>query len=298
MRSSHDYHPLGPDDIAAGSPLPCDLYDHDGAALLPAGTTLRDDGQHAFLFGHFRPARREVAADAAHRQSAGEHWTLERMGLSIGATIGIRRRVGTTRLMQRCRLIGHGASQAIFLEPLHAAALEIARGDDVEAIAIGRAAIFRFVSTVDAVRPEPTPFVILSPPGFAERLRTRAEPRVPMRIAARFSGGDGNEDIGIVRDVSLSGMSLAARQPVAIGAPLRIWLPYNDDCNHDRNGNGNDIRQLALSGTVRHVHPDPAAPALSLHHIAYDGAEPADLACLKGILYDRLVASPGAGDPR
>lgn len=64
MRLSPDYVTLARDDLAAGVPLGFDLYDADGAALLPAGTTLRDAAQHAFLFDHFRPVRRRDAAEA------------------------------------------------------------------------------------------------------------------------------------------------------------------------------------------------------------------------------------------
>ncbi|KOR20085.1 PilZ domain-containing protein [Burkholderia cenocepacia] len=284
MRLSTDYVALARDDLSAGVPLGFDLYDADGAALLPAGTTLRDAAQHAFLFDHFRPVRRREGADTDPHGSAATAPAM-RMGLSAGAAIGIRRRVGTTRALQRCRLIGVGASGALFVEPQPAAVLEFARGDDVEAVAIGRAAVSRFGATVESVQASgAAPFMILSPPGFVDRLRTRAEPRVPVRIAACCNGGaQGADGIGLVHDISLSGLSIAVDRPIAAtGEPLRVLLPYET---------GGRVEQLALDGTVRAVHADPAAPALTLHHAAFDDLDADDLIRLKALLFDRQMAS-------
>ncbi|MBR8318010.1 MULTISPECIES: PilZ domain-containing protein [Burkholderia cepacia complex] len=284
MRLSTDYVALARDDLSAGVPLGFDLYDADGAALLPAGTTLRDAAQHAFLFDHFRPVRRREGADTDPHGSAATAPAM-RMGLSAGAAIGIRRRVGTTRALQRCRLIGVGASGALFVEPQPAAVLEFARGDDVEAVAIGRAAVSRFGATVESVQASgAAPFMILSPPGFVDRLRTRAEPRVPVRIAACCNGGaQGVDGIGLVHDISLSGLSIAVDRPIAAtGEPLRVLLPYET---------GGRVEQLALDGTVRAVHADPAAPALTLHHAAFDDLDADDLIRLKALLFDRQMAS-------
>lgn len=285
MRLSTDYVALARDDLFAGVPLGFDLYDADGAALLPAGTTLRDAAQHAFLFDHFRPVRRREDADVDPRGSATAAAPVTRMGLSAGAAIGIRRRVGTTRALQRCRLIGVGASGALFVEPQPAAVLEFACGDDVEAVAVGRAAVSRFGATVESVLASgAAPFMILSPPGFVDRLRTRAEPRVPVRIAACCNGGaQGAEGIGLVHDISLSGLSIAVDRPIAAtGEPLRVLLPYET---------GGRVELLALDGTVRAVHADPAGPALTLHHAAFDEIDADDLIRLKALLFDRQMAS-------
>ena len=285
MRLSTDSVALARDDLSAGVPLGFDLYDADGAALLPAGTTLRDAAQHAFLFDHFRPVRRREDADADSRGFATAAAPAMRMGLSAGAAIGIRRRVGTTRALQRCRLIGVGASGALFVEPQPAAVLEFVRGDDVEAVAIGRAAVSRFGATVESVQASgAAPFMILSPPGFVDRLRTRAEPRVPVRIAACCNGGaQGADGIGLVHDISLSGLSIAVDRPIAAtGEPLRVLLPYET---------GGRVVQLALDGTVRAVHADPADPALTLHHAAFDDLDANDLIRLKALLFDRQMAS-------
>ncbi|OXI96211.1 MULTISPECIES: PilZ domain-containing protein [Burkholderia] len=289
MRLSPDYVTLARDDLAAGVPLGFDLYDADGAALLPAGTTLRDAAQHAFLFDHFRPVRRRDAAEATEVAAEPRvpdgvlHAT--RMGLSAGTSIGIRRRVGTTRALQRCRLIGIAASGALFVEPQPSVALDFARGDDIEAVAIGRAAVSRFGATVESMQTSGgAQFLVLSPPGFVDRLRTRAEPRVPVRIAACCAGGSEEaEGIGMVHDISLSGLSIAVDRPIAaIGEPLRVQLPY---------AAGDRVELLALDGTVRAVHADPAAPALTLHHAAFGATGADDLIRLKALLFDRMMAS-------
>ncbi|OJB46097.1 pilus assembly protein PilZ [Burkholderia ubonensis] len=294
MRTSYNFVALEHDDFLAGAPLGFDVYDLGGAALLPAGTTLHDPAQPAFLFDHFQPARRDAAglgvaglgpaAGPAEPQKDGVP-SVAHMGLWMGAPIGLRRRVGATRTMLRCRLIGQRASQSLLVEPQHATALEFRPGDDVEAIAIGRAAAYRFAATVDMVQPGLAPFMALSPPGFIECLRVRAEPRVPARLAARCcSVRDGVGSFGIVRDISLSGLSVAASQTIAAaGEPLRIRLPYEV---------GGNVALLTLDGTVRHTHADPAAPQLVLHHVAYgDDIEAADVVRLKALLFDRLMAS-------
>lgn len=228
--------------------------------------------------------RRRDDADADPRAQAAMP-PATRMGLSAGAAIGIRRRVGTTRALQRCRLIGVAASGALFVEPQPAAVLEFARGDDIEAVAIGRAAVSRFGATIEAVQASgAAPFMILSPPGFVDRLRTRAEPRVPVRIAARCAGGaDPAEGIGMVRDISLNGLSIAVDRTIAAtGEPLRVLLPY---AAADR------VELLALDGTVRAVHADPVTPALTLHHTAFGEPADGDRVRLKALLFDRLMAS-------
>ncbi|AOK61920.1 pilus assembly protein PilZ [Burkholderia ubonensis] len=288
MRTSYHYVALEHDDFLAGAPLGFDVYDLGGAALLPAGTTLHDPAQPAFLFDHFQPARRDAAGPGATGPAEppkGDVPSVARMGLWMGAPIGLRRRVGATRTMLRCRLIGQRASQSLLIEPQHATALEFRPGDGVEAIAIGRAAAYRFAATVDMVQPGAAPFMALSPPGFIECLRVRAEPRVPARLAARCcSGQDGVGSFGIVRDISLSGLSVAASQTIAAaGEPLRIRLPYEV---------GGNVALLTLDGTVRHTHADPAAPQFVLHHVAYgDDIEAADVVRLKALLFDRLMAS-------
>ncbi|CAN0625610.1 Type IV pilus assembly PilZ [Burkholderia multivorans] len=293
MRRSHEYVELQAGEVAADTPLEFDLYDRSGVALLPAGATLGSAAQQDFLFRRFKPARKGEAGPA--QAPSGERLTLARMGLAIGTMVGIRRRTGAVRAMYRCRLIGYSPSQAIFLSPLQGAALDVVHGDDVEAVAIGRAAVFHFAATVEAVHASPVPFVILSPPGVADRLRTRSQARVPVRLAARFSAGegdgkdgqDGENNIAIVRDLSLSGMSLAADRAITeAGEPLRVWLPYEDD---------GAIRELALSGTVRHVRADPAAPDLWLHHVEFQAMAATDTARLKAMLFDWLIASPRAG---
>ncbi|MET3213883.1 UNVERIFIED_ORG: hypothetical protein ABIC48_001626 [Burkholderia territorii] len=285
MRLSTDYVALARDDLSAGVPLGFDLYDADGAALLPAGTTLQDAAQHAFLFDHFHPVRRREDADTEPSVPGTVGTPATRMALSAGAAIGIRRRVGTARALQRCRLIGVGASGALFVEPQPAAALEFARGDDIEAVAIGAAAVFRFGATVESVHASgAAPFMILSPPGFVERLRARAEPRVPVRIAACCSDAtQGAESLGMVHDISLSGLSIAVDRPIAAtGEPLRVLLPYET---------GGRVEQLALDGTVRAVHADPAAPTLTLHHAAFGDIDADDRVRLKALLFDRQMAS-------
>lgn len=286
MRLFSDHVALDRDDVCAGVPLRFDLYDAGGAALLPAGTMLRDPAQQAFLFDHFRPVRRRDAAEPA----APVHDTVPaatRMGLSAGAAIGIRRRVGTARVLQRCRLIGVGASGVLFVEPQPAVVLDLARGDDVEAVAIGRSAVSRFGATVEAVQATgAAPFLVLSPPGFVDRLRTRAEPRVPVRIAACCTGGRTPADgIGIVHDLSVNGLSIAVDRPLAAaGEPLSVQLPYTD---------GDRVALLTLDGTVRAVHADPAAPGWTLHHAAFGDIAAADRIRLKALLFD---LSAGAAD--
>ncbi|MCA8202085.1 PilZ domain-containing protein [Burkholderia sp. AU33545] len=291
MRHITDHVALARDDVPAGVPLGFDLYDAGGAALLPAGTTLHDPAQHAFLFDHFQPVRRRDDAEPAV-PAPDTVPGAARMGLSAGAAIGIRRRVGATRVLQRCRLIGIGASGALFVEPQPAVVLDFARGDDVEAVAIGRSAVSRFGATVEAVQSTgAAPFMVLSPPGFVDRLRTRAEPRVQVRIAARCTGGPVHaEGIGIVRDLSLNGLSIALdRALAAAGEPLHVQLPYTDE---DR------VALLTLDGTVRAVHADPAVPGWALHHAAFDETAADDRIRLKALLFDLSMGATDADQVR
>ena len=86
----------------------------------------------------------------------------------------------------------------------------------------------------------------------------------------------------MVHDISLSGLSIAVDRPIAATGDLRVQLPY---------AAGDRVELLALDGTVRAVHADPAAPALTLHHAAFGETGADDLIRLKALLFDRLMAS-------
>lgn len=65
-------------------------------------------------------------------------------------------------------------------------------------------------------------------------------------------------------------------------ALARVLLPYETGCR---------VEQLVLECTVRSVHADPAAPALTLHHAAFGDIDPDDRVRVKALLFDRQMAS-------
>ncbi|ATF89122.1 flagellar brake protein, partial [Burkholderia gladioli] len=270
---------LAESDLTAGEPLPWPLFDAGGAPLMQAGASL-DAEEIAFLFARFAPARRADgdAPQAAPQACEVPDGAAPRLSLPADATLGLRRRAGSTRQMSRFRVLGVHPAGPLFVRPLQPRAVDLTPGEAIEAMAIGRSAVYWFTAFVEAVAFEPAPYLILSAPGKLKRVRERRDTRVAVRLAARYvlSSARGT---GLVLDVSPSGLSIAVdRELGKAGESLRVTLPVA--------ASDGAVEALTLTGSLRGLtHQLEAEPAW-LHHVALDAMAEADLMRLKAALFD------------
>jgi c-di-GMP-binding flagellar brake protein YcgR len=122
--------------------------------------------------------------------------------------------------VQPCRLIGMAPNEMLFVTPPIVAGrkIELMPGENVEVIAIASQAVFRFVSSVEAICQSPFDYVVLSQPGAIRRLRERKSIRVRARVPVRYrlgKTGDGYDGVALARGISALGLSISA--PWALG---------------------------------------------------------------------------------
>ncbi|KMZ13938.1 hypothetical protein BHUM_02261c [Candidatus Burkholderia humilis] len=269
----------------------------DGALLFDTGTVVPDEPSRMFLFQQFELYRAaEPAPDTAQKEEAGESPPkLEEIGLAIGSRVGLRGTGTTGSSMYASRVIGfsnprRNNERSLFItQPLMTGfgALDLARGEQVELVALTGRGVFRFTCTVDATSCEPFNYVVLSAPGAIRRLRARKFARMPTRLAARYAAadeviGEGHEvvwHLARVSDISPYGMSLTVRAPTAkSGARLRLAFHFNTD--------GVDVQvvQVDIHAIVRHVgEPDPATDSVA-YGLEFDDLEPSQRIALKSFM--------------
>jgi hypothetical protein len=287
-------------DVPIGEPLAWTIVTVDGTRLFDAGAVLSSEAMHAFLFKYFEPFRLpESAQDAtddvpatAHEtrvepvNAATEQLRLGTIGLEIDSRLGVRRQAGSS--MYSSRVIGfsrpgpHRVSAVFITQPVMSgyAPLELVRGEQVELVALTSRAVFRFACTVDFVCHEPFHYLVLSEPGAIQRLRVRKFARMSTRIAAHFfdagvaaGNGEAIAQLGLIRDISPFGMSLAVAQPTAkMGDRLRVLFHFTTD------GLDVSIDTLAI---VRHVHAEGPHGGYGLE---FEALEPSDRIALKSLM--------------
>jgi hypothetical protein len=287
---------LSADDVPIGEPLPWGILSADGARLFDAGAVVPNEAMHAFLFKHFEPCRLPESmhdvdddAPATPRETplepviaVTERLTLGTIGLEIDARLGIRRQASSA--MYSSRVIGFSRPgpnrvSAIFItQPVMSgsAPLELVRGDQVELVALTSRAVFRFACTVDFICHEPFPYLVLSEPGTIQRLRVRKFARMSTRIAAHFIDAgvdDAPSDLGLIRDISPFGMSLAVADTSAkVGDRLRVSFRFTTD--------GLDV-SIDTFAIVRHVSAEGPHGTYGLE---FEALEPADRIALKSLM--------------
>jgi c-di-GMP-binding flagellar brake protein YcgR len=283
-------------DVPIGEPLAWEIVTADGTRLFDTGAVLSSDAMHVFLFKYFEPFRRpESMHDAADdapattreipvepASAATEQLKLGTIGLEIDSRLGVRRQASSS--MYSSRVIGFSRPgpnrvSAIFItQPVMSgySPLELVRGEQVELVALTSRAVFRFACTVDFVCHEPFHYLVLSEPGTIQRLRVRKFARMSTRIAAHFFDveiDDAPVHLGLIRDISPFGMSLAVAEPTAkMGDRLRVSFRFMTD--------GLDV-SIDTRAIVRHVHVEGAHGGYGLE---FESLEPSDRIALKSLM--------------
>jgi c-di-GMP-binding flagellar brake protein YcgR len=277
------------DTVPVGTPLDWPVVDHDGSLLLDAGAVLAAVEERKFLFDNFKPCRGDVSGLGGAKGAEGsgkqqlDPLGLKDMHLSIGALIGLRPQAGSTGPMHPCRIIGFAPNEALFVTPplFEGKILKLSVGENVEIVAIASQAVFRFVCTVEAVCQSPFEYAVLSKPGVIRRLRERKSIRVRARLPVRYGigeTGESYEGIGLAKEISSLGMSLAAPWALGqIGDRLRLSFPLKSK----------DLdAQIETVGIVRNVQKgEPGEPAV--HGLELDRLDSAQQMVMKVFVFDR-----------
>jgi len=294
---------LSLNDVPVGEPLAWSIVSADGALLIEAGSTLPSQAARTFLFENFEPSKFEEAsgdgvnnsahtahadADALENESA-EHLTLDTIGLKIGARLGLRAAPGSA--MYSSRVIGFSTpgarrARAVFItQPVISGhqPLDLARGEKVELVALTTRSVFQFACTVEAVCHEPFHYLVLSEPGVIRRLRARKFIRVTTHMPAHFfnaDSGEGTPQLGLIRDISPFGMSLAVAEPNAkLDDRLHLSFRFNSD--------DTDVN-IDCDAIVRHVQGVDAKGKNGAYGLEFEKLEPSQRIALKSLMAEQI----------
>ncbi len=277
---------LEPDDIPFGTPLPFDIVNSAGACLLKAGTVLPDQAARSFLLAHFRPCRTtqsdthepntgdgEIASStAAPENHAPAPITFADTNIKIGATLRIRMPSQTGYGVLNSVVIGVAPNRALFVTPPHAAnqvePVSLLFGERVDVLYVNSRAMFDFVCTVDAVCRRPFDFLVLSPPAHIRRLRARKTTRMRIMLPILYrKDADTNSNatftgLGLLRDLSAGGLSMAASEAIAAeGEKIRVACQIN--------AFGIEI-DLDTVATIRNVRQKTERSPWVIHGLEFD----------------------------
>lgn len=276
-------------DIPLNELLEWPIVAADGSLLFDAGDVVPDATALEFMFRHFEPHRaaREPAREVQDNEATAEQpLTLEDIGLTIGARVGLRGTGGTGSAMYASRVIGfsnprrNGERSLFVTQPLMTGfdPLELALGEQVDLVALTGRGVYRFACTVDATCREPFNYAVLSAPGAIRKLRTRKFARMPTRLAAHFAADSeaGAMQLGRVSDISPYGMSLTVAKPDAhVGDRLQLSFQFSTD--------GVDVK-IDTIAIVRHVGtPDPADHSAA-YGLEFASIEPSQRIALKSFM--------------
>jgi c-di-GMP-binding flagellar brake protein YcgR len=279
--------------IPVGVSLGRSLLDPEGRILVRAGTTVRNDEHRDFLFENFQLCICAVEDEpASTERGTGERhpagpFTLADLGLSIGSPLGVRGQLGISAATCRSQVIGFSPNHALFITPPLAGRepIALAVGKNVEIVAIGSQAIFRFVCTVESVRHVPFDYVVLSSPSAIRRLRERKGVRVHTRLAVAYHSnlhGAAFEGWGIGRDLSVNGMSLLTSEMLGdVGAKVSVTFPIvTEDL---------DI-EFEATAWVRHANVASGPGGLVTHGLEFDALGADQQVALRSLVFSRLHA--------
>ncbi|BCQ25569.1 flagellar brake domain-containing protein [Caballeronia sp. NK8] len=281
---------LEPSEIPLDTALEFAIVAADGALLFGAGTVVPDGASREFMFRHFEPHRaiQEPAQSVPDEDALKDgQLTLEDIGLTIGARVGLRGTGGTGSAMYASRVIGfstprrNGERSLFVTQPLMTGfdPLDLTLGEQVDLVALTGRGVFRFACTVDATCREPFNYAVLSAPGAIRRLRTRKFARMPTRLAAHFAAEGAPESarqLSRVSDISPYGMSLTVANPAArVGDRLQLSFQFKTD--------GVDVK-IDTIAIVRHVGTLDPADGSAAYGLEFESIEPSQRIALKSFM--------------
>jgi c-di-GMP-binding flagellar brake protein YcgR len=281
---------LSPDALPLGQPLAWPVVDHDGTLLLERGSILVGEPERQFLFTHFQPQRGDSEAPLPATAEAGEPSSATPPGtrdmhLALGALMGLRTQTGGSGApVNPCRLIGVAPNEMLFVTPPIVAGRKVSllQGEHVEVIAIASQAVYRFVSSVEAICQSPFDYVVLSKPAAIRRLRERKSIRVRAHVPVRYrlaNTGNGYDGIALARGISALGLSISAPWALGkVGERLHIAFELRSD----------EIdTAIATTAIIRNVQHEAGPESPATLGLELDQLTAAERMAMKSYIFDR-----------
>lgn len=275
------------EDVRIGMPLEWPITDQGGAIILDRGAAINSEQDREFLFRHFQPRRGDTAAAQPAAPVAPTELpppnSLADMHLTIGALLGVRSQIGMGQPMHPCRVIGFAPNHTLFVTPplQDGRPTPLSVNENVDIVAIGSQAVYRFTCTVEALCNYPFNYVVLSKPGAIRRLRERRSIRVRAHVAVRY-GSEANElyeGIGLANGMSALGLSMAAPKALGrVGERLRLSF---------RLKSGGIETLIETRAVIRNLQADETHGDLTTHGLEFDVLEPSQQTALKAFVFDR-----------
>ncbi|WP_233868230.1 flagellar brake protein [Paraburkholderia adhaesiva] len=281
---------LSPEALPLGEPLAWPVVDHDGRLLMERGSILVGEPERRFLFAHFQPQRGDFEAPVTASAEADDPAPATEPGardmhLALGALMGLRTQIGGSGApVQPCRLIGMAPNNMLFVTPpvVDGRKATLIQGENVEVIAVASQAVFRFVSSVEAICQSPVECLVLSEPAAIRRLRERKSIRVRARIPVRYrlaETGDGYDGIALARGISTFGLSICAPWVLGkVGERIAIAFELRS---------GAVDTAITTSAIIRNVQHEAGPDSQATLGLELDRLTAAEQMAMKSYVFDR-----------
>jgi c-di-GMP-binding flagellar brake protein YcgR len=281
---------LSPETLPLGQPLAWPVVDRDGTLLLDRGSVLVGEQERQFLFSHFQPQRGDSEASLTESGEADNPTpaappVARDMHLALGALMGLRTQLGGSGApVQPCRLIGMAPNDMLFVTPpvVGGRKVDLIPGENVEVVAIASQAVYRFVSSVEAICQSPLEYVVLSKPSAIRRLRERKSIRVRARVPVRYrlgKTGDGYDGVALARGISTLGLSISAPWALGkVGERLHIAFGLRS---------GVLDTAIATNAIIRNVQHEAGPDSPAMLGLELDQLTAAEQIAMKSYVFDR-----------
>lgn len=278
-----DLIPLSLTDLPLGQPLPWSLFDDEGNCVLGSGNIIRDARDAALVFRQGELCRQdsEPVRPNADSGRAGKG----PLGLPVGTLLHAKRPEDNERAAAS-RLIGF-MEHALFISWPQQGGREqaIEAGESLLLRGFSGQVIYSFRSTITAVCRSPFRYLVLSAPTDVEQIPVRKAARVPTRLAAflgKEAGGEGEERLVMLSDLSLGGALLHAAEPAPTpGSRVRLRFQLRTAAADS---------ELDIVARVRNLPGEAEDAGFPAFGVAFDSLGERELTLLHCFIYEQLLS--------
>jgi hypothetical protein len=302
---------INQNDITAGEPSPCSLYDQEHKLLLEQGDLIRDNAHLNSLLG--QGAYRELSWDVSDGESGDDtfdadagtgkagaeeisaRFTFNDMKLKVEDRLQLQPPAELTRERFPVKVIGFIRNVSLLVTaPVIAGGLrlQLIEGERVIMRSFLGQNAFGFECFIDRICKTPCEYLHLSFPNAIQGIVIRKAPRVKTRIIATAHNnnpGARNEPVSaLISNISANGIALDAKQQLGnkgdlINLTFRVNLHKIDAL-------------LSVKGLICAVltgdAADPSNPELIRHGIEFRDLLPNDRVILQSMIYQNMIESP------
>ncbi|MFZ2301564.1 MAG: flagellar brake protein [Gallionella sp.] len=305
-------------EIVVGKPLPWALYDCEHNLLLAnKGDIVRDDkhrdalltGSICHEFSWEAPGKEvgedsfSITKEAPPKQSAenktGNSYTFDDMKLKVGDRLNLelpadydfRSKFQSPNERYVVKVIGFLKGASLLVTAPTTVNAQLIGGKKVVMRSFSGQNAFGFSCNIERICKLPYEYLHLSFPGDIQGIVVRKAPRVKARIIATVLGskpGAEEQISALISDISASGVSLEAKQPLGDKGDI-LSLSFHMPLH-------NIDAYLAVKGAIRAVlngdAGDASKSSLIRHGIEFQELQPNDCLILQSMIYQQMVENP------